>query len=111
MENQYVKLVVFVPETHASLVREALVREGAGKMGNYDSCSFSTKGIGRFRPRVGAHPFIGTAVSEDGVGVVEEVIEERIETICERSKLKQVIEAVKRIHPYEEPALDIIPLL
>lgn len=105
MNSEYAKLIVYVPEASAQAVREVLASQGCGKMGNYDSCSFSVKGVGRFRPLTGANPAVGS------VGKVEEVAEERIETICEKSKLKQVIEAVKKIHPYEEPAIDILPLL
>ncbi len=105
MDSEYAKLIVYVPEASAQAVREVLASQGCGNMGNYDSCSFSVKGVGRFRPLKGANPAVGT------VGKLEEVVEERIETICEKSKLKQVIEAVKKIHPYEEPAIDILPLL
>lgn len=99
-----VKLVVFVPESHADVVRDAMGKAGAGKIGNYAFCSFSSKGIGRFKPEVGANPTIGE------VGKLESVAEERIEAVCEREKLKAVIEAIKKVHPYEEVALDIYPL-
>jgi hypothetical protein len=74
--SNIVTLVVMVPETHADLVREAMGKAGAGKMGNYTHCSFSSKGIGRFIPQKGAHPFIGKE------NVLETVAEERIETVC-----------------------------
>jgi len=99
-----VKIVVFVPETHANAVREAIGKAGAGKLGNYACCSFSSKGIGRFRPQKGAHPNIGE------VGKLESVAEERIEAVCERDKLTDVVKAIKEAHPYEEVALDIYPL-
>jgi len=70
--SKNVKIVVFVPETHADIVREAMGRAGAGVIGNYTFCSFSTKGIGRFKPEEGAHPNIGEA------GKFESVPEERI---------------------------------
>ena len=104
MDNKNVKIVVFVPETHTSVVREAMAKAGAGVIGNYTHCTFSTKGIGRFKPEQGANPHIGE------VGRVEEVAEERIETVCERSKLEAVIKAIKEVHPYEEVALDVYPL-
>jgi hypothetical protein len=104
-ESKQVKIVLFVPETHADIVREALGRAGAGKIGNYSHCSFSTKGIARFRPENGAHPTIGE------VGVFESVVEERIETVCESVRLHEVMREVKKVHPYEEMALDIYPLL
>ena len=104
MNSSNVKIVVFVPETHTNMVREAMGKAGAGKIGNYSYCSFSSKGIGRFRPEQGANPHIGE------VGKFEEVVEERIETICPREKLESVIAAIKEVHPYDEVALDIYPL-
>ena len=99
-----VKIIVFVPETHVDVVREAMGKAGAGKIGNYTYCSFSSKGIGRFKPEQGANPHIGE------VGKFEEVEEERIETICPREKLESVIAAIKKVHPYDEVALDVYPL-
>ncbi|MBI4116760.1 hypothetical protein HY449_03395 [Candidatus Pacearchaeota archaeon] len=80
-------------------------RAGRGIIGNYEYCTFSSKGIGRFKPKKGATPFIGK------VGEIEEVEEERIEFICPKNKSKKVIKAVKQAHPYEEVAFDIYPLL
>lgn len=105
MEFSFVKIVVFAPVSHADDVRKALAEAGAGHIGNYDSCSFSSRGIGRFRGLEGTKPFIGES------GKLEEVEEERIETICPSEKMEAVLTAVKRSHPYEEPAIDIYPLL
>lgn len=104
MNSNNVKIVVFVPETHTDLVREAMAQVEAGVIGNYTHCTFSTKGIGRFKPEQGANPHIGS------IGKVEEVIEERIETICSREKLDEVVKAIKKVHPYEEVAFDVYPL-
>lgn len=104
MNSKNVKIVVFVPETHTDVVREAMGKAGAGVIGNYSFCTFSTKGIGRFQPGQGANPHIGN------VGKLEEVIEERIETVCSKEKLQEVIKAIKSVHPYEEVALDVYPL-
>ena len=104
MNSTHVKIVVFVPETHTDAVREAMGKAGAGKIGNYSHCSFSSKGIGRFKPEDGANPHIGE------VGKFEEVVEERIETVCPREKLQEVITAIKEVHPYDEVALDVYPL-
>ncbi|MBI2003431.1 MAG: hypothetical protein HYS78_00400 [Parcubacteria group bacterium] len=104
MNSNNVKIVVFVPETHTDIVREAMGKAGAGKIGNYAYCSFSTKGVGRFKPEPGANPHIGE------IGEIEEVIEERIEMICPREKLSVVIKAIKEAHPYEEVAFDVYPL-
>lgn len=104
MNSKNVKIVVFVPETHTDIVREAIGKAGAGKIGNYSYCTFSSKGIGRFKPEDGANPHIGE------VGKFEEVAEERIETVCPREKLQEVIQAIKEAHPYDEVALDVYPL-
>ena len=104
MNSKNVKIVVFVPETHTDIVREAMGQAGAGQIGNYTFCSFSTKGMGRFRPEAGANPHIGK------VGKFEEVVEERIEAVCPREKLDDVIRAIKKVHPYDEVALDVYPL-
>lgn len=99
-----VMLTVTVPLSHADIVREAMGRAGAGKVGNYEYCSFSVKGTGRFRPLAGADPAIGT------IGELEEVEEERIETTCDREILDDVIAAIKRVHPYEEVAIAVYAL-
>lgn len=98
------KLFVTVPETHADIVREAIGKADGGKVGNYSFCSFSVKGIGRFKPEVGANPHIGS------VGKIEEVLEERIEVNCDENSLDNVIKAIKAVHPYEEVALDVYKL-
>lgn len=103
--------MVFVPVSHADKVRGALAEARAGHIGNYDYCSFSVKGVGRFRPLKGAKPFIGEAVAHDEAGKIEEVEEEKIETICPAEKLEEVLAAVKAAHPYEEPVIDVYPLL
>jgi hypothetical protein len=87
------------------VVRQALGDAGAGRIGNYSHCSYSSVGTGRFKPLDEAHPAIGE------VGKLEEVKEERVECVCERSKAKEVLTAVKRVHPYEEVAFDIYPLI
>ena len=98
------KIVVYVPETHAERLRAAMGDAGAGRIGDYTHCTFSLRGVGRFKPGPGAHPTIGE------VGKLEEVAEERIETVCEAERLHSVLAAIKRVHPYEEPATDVYPL-
>lgn len=104
MESKNIKLVIFTPLSHADIVREALGNAGAGKIGNYDFCSFTTRGTGRFRGNEKSNPAIGTAMQ------YESVEEEKIEVLVPRVILKDVIEAVKKVHPYEEIAFDIYPL-
>lgn len=102
MENKKrYKIVTFVPEEYGDRLREAMGNAGAGKIGNYSHCLFTTKGRGTFKPLAGANPVTGE------VGKIEEVIEDKIETVCELDKLDDVIIAIKEAHPYEEPAVDV----
>ena len=98
------KIVVHVPHEQAPAVRAALAQAGAGSIGDYDSCSYTTSGEGRFRPLPGANPTIG------GVGDVEVVDEARIESILPRSRRTAVVAAMLAVHPYEEPAYDVVEL-
>ncbi|MBP6858281.1 MAG: hypothetical protein KBC33_00400 [Candidatus Pacebacteria bacterium] len=99
------KIIVYVPLTHTDIVRKAIGEAGGGKLGNYSFCSFSIRGIGRFKPEMGAQPHIGE------VRKLEEVEEERIEITVENSLVDQVVAAIKKVHPYEEVALDIYKLI
>ncbi len=99
------KIITFVPVKDADQVRIAMGDAGAGVLGNYTHASFSTRGVGRFLPGKGAHPTIGE------VGKLEEVEEERIEVICQKEKVKRVVAAIKRVHPYEEVPLEIYQLI
>jgi hypothetical protein len=100
-----VKIVVFVPVPHSEKVRTAIGKAGGGKVGKYSYCSFSIKGTGRFKPEKEAKPAIGK------VGKLEEVQEERIEFVCEKKKVNKVIQAIKKVHPYEEVDLHISPII
>jgi hypothetical protein len=103
--KELVKIVVFVPEENADDVRQALGKAGAGKIGNYTFCSYSIKGVGRFKPNTEANPHIGEP------GKLEAVSEERIEVACEKYQVKDIIEVIKKVHPYEEVVIDIYPML
>ena len=98
------KLTVFVPVEAAQAVRDALAGVGAGQIGDYEHASFSSEGKGRFRPTAGATPAIGT------VGLPEVVAEERIEVVVDRGSRALAIAALTAVHPYEEPAYDVIEL-
>jgi hypothetical protein len=98
------KLVVFVPKTHLEKVRAAVCNAGAGKIGNYDNCTFITSGTGTFRPLKGAKPYKGER------GKIEKAKEARLETIIPGSIIKKVISAMKKAHPYEEVAYDVYRL-
>ena len=98
------KLVVYVPEDAAAPLRAAIVEAGAGAIGNYDHCTFTSPGQGRFRPLQGADPTIGT------IGTVEVVDEHRIECVLPRRARSAVVAALKAAHPYETPAFDVIEM-
>jgi hypothetical protein len=102
MASQY-KVVVYVPITHGGAIRDAAGKAGAGQQGNYSFCSFSVTGVGRFKPQSGAQPAIGS------IGKLEEVPEERIEFACDAALLHKVMAAIVAVHPYEEPAIDVLP--
>lgn len=103
-KTAYVKLVTYVPNTHAKAVADAIGSAGGGSIGNYENCHFFTEGKGTFTPLEGAKPFIGE------VNQTEVVDEVRIETIIEKPQLKMVLTELIKTHPYELPAYDIIPL-
>lgn len=104
VRQEFVKLVVFVPESHTETVRSALF-PFAASLGEYTDCSFSTAGEGTFKPGSQAHPFTGTA------GVLEKVAEHRLELLLDKSLMSKAINRLLSVHPYEEPAYDIYPLL
>lgn len=105
MNPKNVKFVVTVPISHIEIVREALGKAGAGKIGNYDFCSFSVSGIGRFKGNEQSNPSVGE------VGSYESVAEERVEVTVPFEIINEVITAVKSVHPYEEVAYDVYPLM
>jgi len=99
------KLVVFIPPDALEPVRDALFAAGAGRIGDYERCSWSTAGTGTFRPLPGAEPAIGQ------VGTEEHVAEHRLETVFPEERQAEVVQALRGAHPYEEPAFDIYALL
>lgn len=105
LEIKKVKIFVAVPEGDLEKVREAMCMAGAGVIGNYSYCTCSVKSIGTFVPNEEAHPTIGTN------GKLEYVNEEKLESICDISKVRSVVNAIRQAHSYEEPAIDIVPLL
>ena len=98
------KWVVYVPVEHSERVREAMFDAGAGHLGDYSNCSWTVAGTGQFLPLDGASPVIGT------VGAVEHVPEHRVETIAPAGSRAAVLAAIRRSHPYEEPAFDVLAL-
>ena len=100
-----VKIFVTVPKDNVEDVRTAMCEAGAGIIGNYSFCSASTKTVGTFMPNDNANPYIGEK------NKLEFVEEEKLEVICDIEKVKKVIQELRKVHPYEEPAIDIVPLI
>ncbi|RIW31026.1 Nif3-like dinuclear metal center hexameric protein [Bacillus salacetis] len=98
------KLAVFVPEEAADKVRKAMGDAGAGHIGNYSHCTFTSKGTGRFLPGEGTDPYIGEK------GKLEAAAEVKVETIYPDKVEKKILKAMVESHPYEEAAYDILPL-
>lgn len=105
IEIKKVKIVVTVPLENLDKVRDAMSAAGAGVIGNYSDCSMVTKCIGSFKPNDTANPYIGEK------NKMEFVKEEKLEMVCNFSNVKKVLSELRKNHPYEEPAIDIIPLL
>lgn len=99
------KIIVTIPIENVEEVRNAICEAGAGIIGNYTYCSMSTKCIGTFKPNDNANPYIGEN------NKLEFVEEEKLEVVCDVDNVKKVISNLRQVHPYEEPAIDIIPLL
>jgi len=104
LKQQLVKLVTFVPQAQAEIVRRAIFDAGAGHIGNYDCCSYNLNGTGTFRGNEKTNPFAGSP------GELHSEPEVRIETILPVFIQQQVIKALITSHPYEEPAYDLYPL-
>ncbi len=100
-----VLVVVMVPEKNLEDVKEAIFASGGGKIGNYQNCSTTSKVEGTFMPNEKANPTVGKA------NKLEKVKEIRLEVICDVKYVKEVVKAIRKVHPYEEPAIDTIPLL
>ena len=94
-----------MPREALDAVRNALFEAGAGHIGNYEHCSWYTQGTGTFRGGEGTNPTLGEAGRE------ERVAELRLETVFPEERQEEVIAALRRSHPYEEPAFDIYALL
>lgn len=95
------KLVFFVPESHLDLVKTAVFKAGAGRIGQYEQCCWQVLGQGQFRPLAGSAPFIG---AQDQLEILPEY---RIEMVCADELIVAAISAMRASHPYEEPAFDV----
>jgi hypothetical protein len=99
------QLFFYVPVPQKEQVKSALFALGAGKLGNYQQCSFEVTGVGQFFPMQGSHPTLGTPLQ---LTQVEEV---KVEMLVADHLIDQVIAALKKSHPYEEPAWGLISLM
>ena len=97
--------VVMVPRNYTDNLRELICKTKAGVIGNYTDCSVSTNVIGTFKPNDKANPTIGKK------RMLEKVKETKLEVICNVENVKEVLEIIKKNHPYETPGIDIIPLM
>ena len=97
-------ICVYVPTSHLETLKMALFEQGAGKLGNYDCCSWQTMGTGQFRALSGSSPFVGQK------GKIHKEEEYKLEMICNDDIVTKVIETLIRVHPYETPAYHLIKL-
>jgi hypothetical protein len=99
-----VKLEIFAPQEYAFKIRDELAKIGVGRIGNYDHCVALSPVQGYYRPLPGADPFEGQ------VEKISEVKEYKIEVNCQRELVDEALNVIRRVHPYEEPLVNIIPL-
>ena len=100
-----VKIFVTVPIENTKEVRNVVCKAGAGIIGEYSYCTTCCKSIGTFKPNDNANPYIGEN------NKLEFVEEDKLEFVCDIDKAKEVILVLRKVHPYEEPAIDIVPLI
>jgi hypothetical protein len=98
------KLVVFVPREALDPLREALFAAGAGRIGDYERCSWYTEGTGTFLGGAGSSPSVGQPGRE------QRLAELRLETVYPEELEAEVVAALRQAHPYEEPAFDLYDL-
>jgi structural toxin protein (hemagglutinin/hemolysin) RtxA len=98
------KISVYIPSDYLEAVKLAMFDQGAGRLGNYDHCAWQVLGRGQFRPLAQSNPFKGQK------GNLETLDEYLVEMICDKKCIKPVIAALKKSHPYEEPAFAIVRL-
>ena len=104
MEFELLKLEIFIPETHLELLQKALQEVDAGHIGNYDSCLSYSRVTGTWRPLEGTHPFIGSE------GEISSEPEMKVEVTILPEDLDKTVDAVRKVHPYEEPVINVIPM-
>ena len=98
------QLWYYVPAEALEQTKEAVFAAGAGRIGAYEHCCWQTLGEGQFRPLPGSDPYLGSS------GCLEHVPEYRVELVCTEDHLKASVHALRRAHPYEEPAFGVVAL-
>lgn len=98
------KLIFYAPKNACEKIKSSVFSTGAGKLGDYEQCSFETAGIGQFKPAQGANPYLGE------VGELEKVEELKVEILCLESNIREAVKAMKNAHPYEEPAFEVLEI-
>ena len=104
MSSAYLKLEIFVPESHFRPLQTALQEADAGHIGGYDSCLAYSRVTGTWRALPGTHPYLGRE------GEITEAPELKVEVTIREEQLASVMAAIRRVHPYEEPLVNVIPL-
>jgi len=98
------KICFYAPTAQTEKIKNAMFAAGAGKIGNYACCAWQVLGEGQFMPLAGSHAFIGNQ------NQLEKIAEYRVEMVCEEKYMDDVIAALKKTHPYEEPAYQVLRL-
>lgn len=101
---RYCKLEIFLPPSHMKALQDALQSVDAGHIGNYDCCLSYSPVTSCWRPLPGTSPYLGTQ------GERSEEPEYKVEVTCLTERLEETIAAIKTVHPYEEPVINVIPL-
>lgn len=104
MDFAYCKLEIFIPESHLAALQKALQAVDAGHIGKYDCCLSYSRVTGCWRPLEGTNPYIGRE------NEISEEPEIKVEVTCRTERVDQTVQAVKAVHPYEEPVINVIPL-
>ena len=102
---RYLKLEIFIPESHLEILKKTLRDCDAGHIGRYASCLSVSRVTSTWRPLAGTHPFLGKERE------ISEEPEIKAEVTIRAEQLKEVLKAVRRVHPYEEPVINVVPLL
>ena len=103
-EIERFKLEIYIPESHLEIMQSVLQSADAGHIGNYDSCLSYSRVRSAWRPLVGAKPYSGF----EGLATTEDEL--KVEVMVLKSKLADTLQAIRSVHPYEEPVINVIPL-